>query len=98
MASEIEHKFLVNIEALPKKLPRGERLIQGYLCTNPMVRVRVISGARKARAFLTIKGRGFRVRAEYEYPIRVSDARKLLKLCERRIVEKIRRRMDGWEL
>lgn len=98
MAVEIEHKFLVNIAALPKRLPRGERLEQGYLSIEPAVRIRIITNGKRQRARLTIKGRGLRERAEFEYPLPVADARALLKLCGERTIEKTRRKISGWEL
>lgn len=98
MAVEIEHKFLVNTAALPKRLPRGERLEQGYLSIEPAVRVRIITNGKRQRARLTIKGRGLRERAEFEYPIPVADARSLLALCGEKTIVKTRRKIDGWEL
>ena len=51
---EIERKFLVN--KLPEKLEEYEqkRICQGYLCTNPVVRIRRSNDAY----FLSYKGRG----------------------------------------
>jgi CYTH domain-containing protein len=68
MPQEIEHKFLVRRQLLPKRLPRGKHLLQGFLSIKPVVRVRLIKEKGKTRAFLTIKGKGLRVRAEFEYP------------------------------
>jgi adenylate cyclase len=98
MPLEIEHKFLVRVDALPAKLPRGELLEQGYLSIEPAVRIRVITAGKRVSALLTIKGRGLRERAEFEYPVPVRDARALLKLCGERTIEKIRRRIGGWEI
>ncbi|HEY3325358.1 MAG TPA: CYTH domain-containing protein [Planctomycetota bacterium] len=98
MSTEIEHKFLVNPKLLPR-LPKGRKLIQGYLCAKPVIRARISTDKNRRRAaFLTIKGKGLRVRAEYEYPIPVADARRLLKLCGSRVIEKIRYEWDGWEI
>src|ERR1700756_5242090 len=97
MALEIEHKFLARPQ-LWRPLPRGKRLQQGYLCTQPAVRVRIVSGGRKAEAFLTIKGKGLRSRAEFEYKIPVGDARALLKMCGAVTLEKIRRKIGRWEV
>jgi len=107
MGTEIEHKFLIHAERLPQPLKAGQRMVQGYLSLDPTVRVRLISEVRESRsrrrvkresAFLTIKGKGLRVRAEFEYRIPVADARKLLKLCGKRIIEKTRRRYGPIEL
>ncbi|HYG76236.1 MAG TPA: CYTH domain-containing protein [Planctomycetota bacterium] len=98
MPKEIEHKFLVACDKLPRRLPKGEHLLQGYLCCDPPIRVRVVSQGAAKSAFLTIKGRGLRVRDEFEYPIPVSHARQLLRLCGKRIISKTRRRIGRWEL
>lgn len=104
MPREIEHKFLVRSELLPRPLPRGKRLIQGYLSVQPVVRVRIAvrhgggAAGRKAAAFLTIKGPGLRERDEYEYAIPVNHARRLLRLCGPRTLTKIRRLYGGWEV
>jgi len=97
MGVEIERKFLVRPELLPA-LPAGEALAQGYLSTEPVVRVRLIrQGGSAARGKLTIKGPGFLSRAEYEYEIPAADAEELLRLCKRRL-QKIRYRIGRWEI
>jgi adenylate cyclase len=62
---EIERKYL--IPALPENLeqyPR-RRIEQGYLCTDPVVRIR-----RQDDSFwLTYKGSGMMVREEYNLPL-----------------------------
>ena len=92
---EIEQKFLVRCEHLPRPLPKGKKIEQGYLSIEPMVRIRTVSGSS---AYLTVKGKGFRERAEYEYKIPVKDARDLMKLCGARTLSKIRRCIGPWEL
>jgi CYTH domain-containing protein len=98
MSVEIEHKFLVVAEKLPRQLPAGMKIEQGYLATRPTVRVRLAEKGRSRRAWLTVKGPGFLERAEYEYEIPVRDARALLALCEGRTLTKLRREIRGWEL
>jgi adenylate cyclase len=91
MGVEIERKFLVLRDALPKVLPQGDELEQGYLSTDPAVRVRLVArpdGTRHAE--LTIKGKGLLTRAEFEYPIPAADAEALLRLCSRSL-RKVRR-------
>lgn len=98
MGTEIERKFLVKKELLPKDLPAPDELEQGYLCTDPTVRVRLVSrpdGTRHAE--LTIKGKGLLTRAEFNYPIPTADAEALLRLC-RTALRKRRRRMGRFEL
>jgi adenylate cyclase len=101
MPVEIEHKFLVHTKHLPKKLPAGEHLQQGYLSVDPAVRIRIITPAgkgKKPRAVITIKGKGLRERAEFEYAIPLADAKILLALCGEKTIEKTRYKIKGWEL
>lgn len=100
MPVEIERRFLVDSAHLPRPLPPGDRLVQGYLCFDPLVRVRIVRPARKKSvyALITVKGRGLRVRAEYEYPIPARDGSALMKLCGGRTVEKHRIRLGPWLL
>ena len=98
MATEIERKFLVRKELLPKELPPGDELEQGYLSTDPTVRVRLVAtpdGTRHAE--LTIKGKGMLSRAEFNYPIPPADAEALLRLCGRSL-RKVRRKLGRWDL
>ena len=98
MATEIERKFLVRKDLLPKELPPGDELEQGYLSTDPTVRVRLVAtpdGTRHAE--LTIKGKGMLSRAEFNYPIPPADAEALLRLCGRSL-RKVRRRLGRWDL
>lgn len=97
MGQEIERKFLVRKELLPE-LPQGDELEQGYLSTEPTVRVRLVArpdGSRHAE--LTIKGKGLLTRAEFNYPLPTGDAEALLRLCSRSL-RKVRRRLGRWEL
>lgn len=98
MGTEIERKFLVRAERLPADLPEPDELEQGYLSTEPTVRVRLVSrpdGTRHAE--LTIKGPGLLTRAEFNYPLPAADAEALLRLCGRSL-RKRRRRLGRWEL
>jgi adenylate cyclase len=98
MGVEIERKFLVRKEALPKELPEGDELEQGYLCTDPTVRVRLVTGHDGIRhAELTIKGKGLLSRAEFNYPIPDEDAEALLLLCSRSL-RKVRRKIGRFDL
>ena len=91
MGIEIERKFLVADPAW-RKAVRGEglRMVQGYLATGsasaPGVRVRLAG----PDAWLTVKGPGGLVRAEFEYPIPVEDAQAMLALCPWPAIEKTR--------
>lgn len=62
---EIERKYLIhqlpdNLESYPQK-----RIEQGYLCTNPVVRIR----QQNQDYFLTYKSSGLMAREEYNLPL-----------------------------
>ena len=98
MGREIERKFLVRKEHLPKELPEGNELEQGYLSVEPTVRVRLVTGPDGTRhAELTIKGKGTLSRDEFNYPIPHEDAEALLAIC-RRSLRKVRRKLGRFEL
>lgn len=83
---EIERKFLV--KELPDNLNQYKcRLIeQGYLSTNPVVRVR-----RDNDDFiLTYKGKGKMAREEYNLPLNEEAYYHLLKKCDGNIITKKR--------
>ena len=98
MGVEIERKFLVRKERLPPELPEGDELEQGYLATDPTVRVRLVTGPDGTRhAELTIKGKGLLTRAEFNYPIPAEDAEALLRMCGRTL-RKLRRKLGRFDL
>ena len=89
---EIERKFLVRTD---RWTPGGdsERLVQGYLRTDPDCTVRVRLGA--GRGWITIKGRRDGIaRREYEYEIPAAEAETLLTSLCGGLVEKTRHRME----
>lgn len=79
MAIEIERKFLLANDTWRAQVQQSTRIAQGYLATDPTVRVRLKGDS----GYLTIKGKSSDgiSRAEFEYPIPFSDAEALLKLC-----------------
>lgn len=83
MGTEIERKFLVDVARLPREaLREGSRFVQGYLSLSPTVRVRVSERpGLPAEAWITVKGPGGLMRAEFEYAIPVDDARAMVLLC-----------------
>jgi len=89
MAFEIERKFLVDLDKLPK-LQNGKHIKQGYIKTvdNTVVRVRI----KANKGFLTIKGENSgATRLEFEYEIALEEANEMLeKLCSKPIIDKIR--------
>ena len=102
MALEIERKFLVRSGDWRRQAGQGVRVRQGYLSLEPGRTVRVRIAADKG--FLTLKGkpRGL-VRDEFEYPIPLQDAQKMLDIMSLRpIIEKTRYVLnDGglkWEI
>jgi CYTH domain-containing protein len=100
---EIERKFLVTDPSWRGQAP-GIRYRQGYLAASPGITVRVRVGG--GRGVLTIKGASSPSgisRAEYEFPVPEDQANEILDgLCEGRVVEKTRHRIDHggfvWEV
>ena len=92
MALEIERKFLVDKREMHKLNFLSEEFIaQGYLSTNPTVRVRL----KDNRGFLTIKSSTVGIsRQEFEYEIPAEDAEQLLRLCGRHVLKKYRRKIE----
>ena len=94
MAFEIERKFLVDEKKIAElNLQNGEKIFQGYLSTdkNKVVRVRV----KGEKGFLTIKSKNVGiVRREFEYEIPIEDAEEILKLCEPKILQKVRYKVE----
>lgn len=104
---EIERRFLVKSHLLPR-LSKGATLIQAYLSTKPVVRVRVATvpeteyEPESVEAFLTIKGEGTLQRAEFEYNIPYRHAMQMFDLASEHRVHKIRRKIEvagkTWEV
>ena len=98
---EIEKKFLVTSSAW-KRHAAGQLYRQGYLSIDPKrtVRIRVVG----EQGVLTIKGQKIGATApEFEYPIPIADAKKLLDtVCLRPLIEKTRYTIDHkahrWEI
>lgn len=91
MATEIERKFLVDAKKVSAlKFSAEEIIAQGYLSTEPTIRVRL----KNNRGFLTIKSATVGIeRKEFEYEIPLGDAEELLQLCGTRVLKKIRRKI-----
>ncbi|WP_350286590.1 CYTH domain-containing protein [uncultured Croceitalea sp.] len=88
---EIERKFLVKSDAYKKFASSKERIVQGFLNTDPerTVRVRI----KRDKGYLTVKGKGNEsgtTRFEWQTEIMVAEAMNLIDLCEPVIVEKTR--------
>lgn len=89
MAQEIERRFLVAGDAWRAGATGARRFEQGYLAREDGVGVRIrVAGDA---AWLTVKGPGGLVRAEYEYAVPAADAREMLaRLCAGRRLAKTR--------
>lgn len=83
---EIERKFLIS--AIPENLSEYKcRIIeQGYLSTNPVVRVRKDNDDY----YLTYKGKGFMAREEYNLPLTKEAYEHLLAKADGNIITKRR--------
>ena len=88
---EIERKFLVTSSAYKHEAVTKNFIAQGYLSSHPdrTVRIRI----KGESGFLTIKGKGnesMRTRLEWETELPLHEARPLLAICEKGIIEKYR--------
>lgn len=88
---EIERKFLVKNNSFIDLAVAKNRIVQGYLNSNPerTVRIRI----KGDKGYLTIKGKGNESgmsRLEWETEIALAEAEKLLPLCETGTIDKIR--------
>ena len=99
MGLEIERKWLPNGNAyrqMIKGAPFTE-IEQRYLCTEPVIRVRIDGGSY----YLTYKGKGHVEREEYNLPLTREAYEKLSQKCEGRVIRKNRYRLplsDGLTL
>jgi len=88
---EIERKYLVNSLDFLKQYSSKNEIAQGYLSSNPERTVRIRIKGNKG--FITIKGIGSESgtsRFEWEKEIALEEAKLLLKLCEKGVIEKTR--------
>lgn len=88
---EIERKFLVTSNAFKSDALRKNHIAQGYLNSEPerTVRVRI----KGEKGFLTIKGQSSESgisRFEWEKEISIDEAKELLLLCEKGVIQKTR--------
>ena len=88
---EIERKFLVTTKDFKSEAFKQTRIIQGFLNTDKerTVRIRI----KGEKGVLTVKGLSSNdglTRFEWEKDISKVDAKKLLTLCEKGIIDKIR--------
>lgn len=83
---EIERKYLV--KHVPEDLESYEqkRISQGYICTNPVVRIR----RSNEEYYLTYKSRGLMAREEYEMPLTAEAFEHMLPKIDGILIDKIR--------
>ena len=89
--NEIERKFLVTSTEFLSESVQSNRIVQGYLNSNPerTVRIRI----KGMQGFITNKGKGNEsgtTRFEWEKEIEVTEAEQLLLLCEDSVIDKVR--------
>lgn len=94
MGTEIERKYLVDVEAVRPLLENPKSIVQGFLSFVPTVRVR----RTEYEAELTVKGKGTLVRPEFNYRISLMDAEEMLRMCQGNLIEKTRHRVGPWEI
>lgn len=88
---EIERKFLVTSEDFKEQAFTKNHIAQGYLNSHPerTVRIRI----KGEIGFLTVKGKGNEsgtTRLEWETEMALFEAKPLLAICEKGIIDKIR--------
>lgn len=88
---EIERKFLVTSDQFKAEAFKKNQIAQGYLNSDPerTVRIRI----KGESGFLTIKGQSNETgttRFEWETEIALAEAKPLLSLCEKGLINKIR--------
>ena len=84
-AVEIERKFLpVELPDLGKYTKK--RIEQGYLCTDPVVRIR----RSDDEYYMTYKGKGLLVKEEYNLPLNEAAYTHMKPKCDGNIIEKDR--------
>ena len=88
---EIERKFLVNSLDFIQEATQSQKIVQGYLNSNPerTVRIRI----KDQKGFITIKGKGDETgttRFEWEKEMDLHEAEALIKLCETGVIDKTR--------
>lgn len=85
---EIERKFLVEREKLPPDLENYpcKKIQQGYLCTDPVVRIRRSNEAY----YLTYKSSGLLAREEYNLPLTAEAYAHLLPKADGILLSKTR--------
>ena len=90
MGVEIERKWMP--DTIPEEIKgiSGKEIVQGYLCTDPVVRIR----KEGEKYTLTYKGSGLVAREEYNLALNKEAFAHLLPKCDGILIEKTRYRVD----
>lgn len=83
---EIERKFLIDETKIDYRAFPSKELSQGYLCTDPVVRVR----KEDDTYYMTYKGKGMLAREEYNLPLTKEAYEHLIKKADGHIISKRR--------
>ncbi|MDD3362530.1 MAG: CYTH domain-containing protein [Hespellia sp.] len=83
---EIERKYLIDKVPIDLNTCKSRRIEQGYLSTEPVVRVRRDNDAY----FLTYKSKGLMVREEYNLPLTKESYEHLREKADGRLITKTR--------
>ena len=83
---EIEKKYLIPEIPSDLNIIKTRRIEQGYLCTDPVVRIRRDDDS----FFLTYKSKGLMVREEYNLPLTSSAYEHLRSKIDGRLIRKFR--------
>ena len=83
---EIERKYLVTTPPRNYTSYPFHQIEQGYLCTNPVVRIR----KQDQEYYLTYKSNGLMVREEYNLPLTEDAYRHLRQKTDGRLISKLR--------
>lgn len=89
---EIERKYLVKDLPDLKQYP-SKKIAQGYLNTNPVVRIR----RSNDDYILTYKGKGMMVREEYNLPLNKESFYHLSQKIDGKLIEKTRYLIPLWD-
>lgn len=85
---EIERKYIIDTDNIPSNLQSypSRHLEQGYLCTNPVVRIRKDNDSYE----LTYKSNGLMIREEYNLPLTADAYRHMKTKIDGRLITKKR--------
>ena len=102
MATEIERKFTLKNDLWRQNINNSQRYVQGYLAGNEQSSIRIRIAGDKAN--INIKSATLGIfRQEYEYPVPLEDAEKMLAdLCQKPLIDKVRHLVEHagktWEI